>query len=121
MTLMRGSTLGTIVYVLAGPIAWAVHVTVIYGFQSTACAVHPSPEWLVDIVVTIATAIAAAVSAFVALRHETAAHALGAGGWPDETRQFTRRVMTLLALLSIFGIVGAGAATFILPACDMMR
>jgi len=114
---MRGSTLGTILYLLNGPILWAVHFTAIYGAQSTMCGRDlPAPVQTVVLGTTIAALIPlAAITAWPAwasrlLRKRNAEipHALVA-------------IARWLSLLSAIAILWAGATALWIPPCPPLR
>lgn len=119
--MLRRSTVGTLIYLLAGPLTWGLHFTVIYGAQSTLCAVGGAPDRAVALVMAIATITALALLAGIVARPDHVAAALGAGDWAPPVRLFQRRVMVLLAILSAFGIAGAGLAATFLPACAALH
>jgi hypothetical protein len=69
-----------------------------------------------EVLVAVATLAALAGLAWVAVRTPVKAF-----GGVAQTRQFLRRIMLLLALLSAIGISWAGAAMIVLPACLSLR
>lgn len=119
-------TIRTLLYLLFGPIVWALHLTLVYGVQSVACAVagpglRPLAGGLDPVQLTILAATAAALLAL-------------AGGWRglanpggamsegvDERSHFIVDTMRLLLVLSALGIIAAGSATLVLPTCADLR
>ena len=119
----RRSTIGTMIYLLLGPIAWGVHMTLAYAVQSTACALagDAPPETAIRVFIVAITLIAVGVVAWGAAQPDRLATRLGTGAWPEDTARFQRQVMTLLALLSIFGLIAAGVGAVMLPVCAQLR
>lgn len=101
---------------LAGPLAWAMHLLVIYGTHAVMCSREVSGRTS-GIVIGAATLVALVVLAVVALW----GRGPKAFGPPGQTRSFLRNSMMLLAVLSAFGIVWSGSAMLFLPACLALR
>lgn len=118
----RPSSIGTLAYMLLGPIVWAVHSTVIYSAQSMLCAAAGAwdPSEMVRIVVAATTVLAFAIVATATLKADRTGDMIGAASPSPALRHFQRRVMRLLAIMSLFGI-GASAAAATLPVCVALR
>ena len=115
-----------IVFMLLGPITWAVHFLVIYGGQASACALQVSgslelQEVYVALFVIVVTALFGAQLGFFAWRPAAAARLLHFDADEEESQAFSTKVMQALALLSLFGVVGSGAAAFMVDACAAIR
>lgn len=112
------STAGTFVFVLLGPIVWALHLAVVYGMQIScaAAASRPSIGETLALAVLGATAAALAFLAVAAWRSHAAARMLRV-----RASRFLERVMRLLILLSVVGIAWVGTAALVLPACLQLR
>jgi len=118
-------TIGTLIFILTGPLLWAGHLTAIYGSQSSMCAFgvgtsDGGQNLLVSGIIGVVTL------AFVALIGVAMARPHTVLGWlarrePPPDRTFLTWVMRLLAALSALAIIYAGAAAIILPACAQLR
>ena len=122
----HGSTVGTMAYILAGPLVWALHFTVLYAVQSSACVLAATGRlastspW-VGTTIVVATLIAcaillAAMAAPVRFRRLTRSDA-----WALETLRFQTGVMRVLAALSLFAVVAAALTLLMLPTCLPLR
>jgi hypothetical protein len=117
--------IGTLIFILVGPIVWAVHLTLIYGSQSSLCAFNPSEDRgensVVVAVILLVTAVSIAVVGFSAVRANFI-HALIARGIPPtEQVEFIVTIMRVLAGLSILAMFYAGLSAVFLPACHPLR
>ena len=120
----RGSFTGTTIYLLLGPIVWAVHLLVIYGPQPTLCmavAAAAFGPWTINIFVFVATAAAVLVTAVPMVRPAMVRRLLRASSRGESETQFQDRAMRLLCLLSIVGMIWAGAAAALIAPCLPMR
>jgi hypothetical protein len=120
------STAGTLVFILIGPIAWALHLSVLYFSQSMLCA-HGAADTgiafgigLAPFIIGVATAGALLLVMSATLFPQRASRLLSAG-WGGETGEFNMRVMGALALLSSIGVAWGGLAALILPSCGQGR
>jgi hypothetical protein len=109
----------TIIYVLIGPIVWALHFFALYGPQSMLCA-RGLPE-AVPPIVAVATLAAAATLLFAIWRPGRLARLMRADGWPQAPQQFLRHVMQALAVLSLFAVAAAAAVALFVPSCAALR
>jgi hypothetical protein len=119
-----GHTVGTIIYILFGPIVWAVHLLLIYGFQSAGCALTGYSRDLAFYGtwgIVLITAIAALKLGFAAVRPNLLERSLGADVWTGNLRAGNRAMMRLLAGLSIYAILASGLAPLIVPICASLR
>ena len=108
-----------LVYLAIGPILWAIHLTLIYGTHTLVCTRTVSR--------TLPFGFDTAPFVILLATGATFALLLGAVLLPSpNTRPFNgspaspaffRRVMVLLALLSAFGVGGAGAAAMVVQSC----
>ena len=119
----RPSTMGTLTYVLLGPILWSAHFAAMYGVQSTACAVGGSAAAgpVVATVAALATAVVLLLLAGAVVRARTVGGWLHARPWPNPAQQFCDSAMRLLAMLSCVGTIWAGATVLLVPACPPLR
>ncbi|MGE0701058.1 MAG: hypothetical protein AB7O57_18325 [Hyphomicrobiaceae bacterium] len=119
-TVERGSTVGTLAFMLVGPLIWAAHFTFAYGYQSVACAIGDRYPVLQDNIVlplVLATLLAAALLVFSLVLHPALETLARAASWQPPQIAFQRRVMLSLAVLSLFGVVAGGTAVLVLPPC----
>ncbi|HJT50980.1 MAG TPA: hypothetical protein VJ734_03480 [Nitrosospira sp.] len=118
--------IGTLIFILVGPIVWAVHLTLIYGSQSSLCAFNLGEDRsggnsTVVAIILIATAVFIATVGFSAVRANFV-HTLIARTAPSaEQVGFIVTIMRILAGLSILAMLYGGIGAVILPACDQLR
>ncbi|MBU1209981.1 MAG: hypothetical protein KJ587_01760 [Alphaproteobacteria bacterium] len=121
-----GSTVGTIVYILLGPIIWAAHFTALYFGQSVTCQITGSgrPETIasaINLGIWAATAIAASLLA-MALHSPARFEVLfGTDVWQSDQRGFHRQTMAVLSGLSLFAILAAASGTLLIDPCAVLR
>jgi len=121
---VAGPTVGTLIYILFGPIVWAVHLTIIYGFQSAGCALtgySAGFSFYGALGIALVTAIAALKLLAAALWPSLIERGLGASTWGGELHAGNRTIMRWLAGLSIFAVLASGLAVFIIPVCASLR
>ncbi|MCD7058659.1 hypothetical protein [Pelagibacterium xiamenense] len=117
---------GTFVFILAGPILWAIQLTAIYGSQSALCAAgigtsSGGGNALVLWSVVIASLIPAGVATWAILA-PAASYRLLAGERGDAAQWgFLRGVMRLLTGLSILAMAYAALGAVFLPECASLR
>lgn len=116
--------IGTILYMLFGPLVWAAHLMLIYGPQSIACGFYSSPRPpLLPGLDLVQTAIAAA--SVISLAIVAVPFVAGLQRRPptreDDLDAFLGSTMRLLAVLSALGIAAAGATALVLPTCLALR
>lgn len=112
------SSVGTLVYLQVGPIAWALHLALVYGLQPMICARSATAS---TVLVLLATAICLAAVAAALIWSRGLAGVLRARAATQASRRFHRRVMRWAGLLAAVGIIWTGAAATIVPACDPLR
>lgn len=108
---------------LAGPIAWAAHLTTVYGFQSLACTVSGgSPalsfggyDFVQIAILAITIAIIALLAAALVIARATVR------GNDNQLARFQWRVGLYLGFISAFGILGQGGVALVLPSCPALR
>jgi len=112
------SSLGTLVYLTIGPILWGSHLFAVYGLQPVLCARGASVS---TAFVAIATIVVLGLLLAVMLWPRAVARLLHAQAVSRASRRFHRRAMRWAGLLSAAGILWAGAAALIVPACEGLR
>lgn len=110
-------------YLLLGPILWSAHFAVIYGAQSSLCRVAGPERGSTAVVTTVAVAtlLVLVLLTAVLLRPPAVSRFLRAAPWPEATQRFCDRIMVLQSMLSLFGVIWAGATLILLPACPPLR
>jgi hypothetical protein len=111
------SAIVTLTGLLGAPVVWAFHFAFVYGLQSILCA--PGGRWLEVPLEVVAPAIG--VATFVAAAAIAGLWLLVRGRAPRSEAPapatLARRAAGPLALLSLFGVLAAGAAAALLPPC----
>lgn len=119
------SLVGTLVYLLIGPLGWGLHLTAIYSLTTLLCALatrgNPSLVGAVGPVILLATVVAGAVVALSALKPETPRRLLGVRTGAAHQSAFLDRAMRLLAVLSLIAIAWGGATVTIIGPCAQLR
>ncbi|SFO36145.1 hypothetical protein [Nitrosospira briensis] len=117
--------IGTLIFILVGPIVWTLHLILIYGSQSSICAFNlsadRSEENAVVAIVLVATIVCVAVVGFSAVRVRFVHALIARGDPPADQMGFIVTIMRILAGLSILAMFYAGLGAVILPACDQLR
>lgn len=114
----------TLIYVLFGPIVWAVHLTIIYGLQSVACALTTTSRGGTSMDAVQLAIVSATIAAVLALGAGWRWLANPGGAMSEGTEDrnhFLEGVMQFLVGLSVLGVLGAGAAAMMLPSCPALR
>jgi hypothetical protein len=110
---------GTILYLLLGPIVWAVHFTIIYSTHALLCERGLAGGPLdARLIIAVATGIGLVISIAATL-----------AGWRSRRANrdtqgvsaFQRDVMSLLALLATIGIAFGGATALFVTPCLLLR
>ena len=108
------------VFIIYGPICWALQLALIYGSQSALCAFGADwgPVTTAVLVLSLATiALASAGSVWPATVYRLLAGIEApAGQWP-----FMRFVMRLLTGLALLAMLYAALGALLLPACAVLR
>ena len=123
----RGPVTSALLYLLAGPLVWAAHLFLVYAPQSALCAFRITrpvtiEPLLITVYVAAVTALAAAVLVLALWRPGTTASLFRARRFLDgENGQFMISVMRLLSVLSLAGVLWAGATALLLDPCPQLR
>ncbi|MHC1551641.1 hypothetical protein [Phyllobacterium sp. K27] len=122
----ENSITSAVLVLLIGPLLWAVHFTLVYGYQSAFCAISnqgngegSSTAVVVAIVVMTACAafgLAAALYWPVTLTRWLRYHPRSKATW-----LFSVRVTRLLILISLAGVLWGGAAALVIDTCAHFR
>lgn len=112
------SSVGTLVYLTIGPILWGLHLFTVYGLQPVLCS-RSAPANTTFVAIT--TVVLLGLLLAVMLWPHAVARLLHARAASRASRRFHRRVVRWAGLLSAAGIVWAGAAALIVPACQGLR
>lgn len=116
--------IGTLIFILVGPIVWAVHLTLVYGSQSSLCAFNLEDRGensAVVAIILLVTTMSIAVVGFSAVRANFI-HALITRGIPSTDQvEFIVTIMRVLSGLSILAMFYAGLSAVFLPACHPLR
>jgi hypothetical protein len=118
--------IGTLIFILVGPIVWAAHLTLVYGSQSSLCAFDLGEDGsggnrAVVGIILFATIAGIAAVGFSAV-HPSFVHALiTRAAPPAEQAGFIVTIMRILAGLSMLAMLYAGLGAIILPACHPLR
>lgn len=118
--------IGTLVFILVGPIVWAAHLTLIYGSHASLCALNMGEDGsggngAVAAIILFATIAGIAAVGFSAVRPGFV-HALIARIAPSaEQVGFIVKIMRVLAGLSMLAMLYTSLGAVILPACEPLR
>ncbi|MBB4016465.1 hypothetical protein GGR16_001471 [Chelatococcus caeni] len=105
---------GTLLYILAGPLLWAVQFTLIYAGHTAAC-LPAVPETLAVPLVAVPTVAAALAAVAFILRQEAFARALGA---PEPPRAAALHAIARIAvLLALVAVIWSGFALALVDSC----
>lgn len=118
--------IGTLIFILIGPILWAVQLTLIYGAQSSLCAfgvgVGANGSNALAAGTVIATTVVCMGLAALALIRPDGSYELITGTHPPgEQRRFLVGVLRALGGLSLLAMLYAGLGAALLPACAQLR
>lgn len=113
--------IGTLVFILVGPILWAVHLTVTYGAQSSLCAFDAASETFITAMIIGSAAVFIGLTALAMLKERSCFALLAGTSPPDEQWPFLKTLMKLLGALSVLGMIYFSIASLILPACAQLR
>ncbi len=118
-------TIGTFLFILAGPLIWALHLTFAYGPQSALCAFGEGTgngyDTLAVATVAVVTLIAIVLAALAFVFDFTAYRLLAGVKPPDDQWPFLKSISRLLTGLSILAIVYAGVAVLFMAPCAQVR
>ncbi|MBG0792886.1 hypothetical protein IYY11_05645 [Methylocystis sp. H62] len=120
---MREPLGGALLYVLFGPVLWAIHLTLIYGGHTLLCALGVSSDALSPSIISFSVAIVTIVTLVVLLAAVVATIFKGGarGDRGSAATFFLDKLMMALALLSGFGVALGGASALIVEPCLMLR
>ncbi|MEF3077040.1 hypothetical protein V2P20_18590 [Methylobacter sp. Wu1] len=114
-----GESVGILLITLAGPLIWGVHFGMVYALHHFICLLtgNSAAFWAQSAIIaaTLAALLALLLAVFKPeiiqrlVRYETA---------QKISQSFLTGVMRLMALLSVFGVLWAGSAALLLPACE---
>lgn len=114
-----GESVGVLLITLAGPLIWGAHFGIVYAAHHLICllAGNSAAFWaqLAVIMATVAAVLALLLAIF---KPEIMQHRVRYETAQKISRSFLTSVMRLLALLSVFGVLWAGSAALLLPACE---
>lgn len=113
--------IGTLVFLIAGPILWAFDMTAIYGAQSSLCAFASLPAPVISAVVGIVSVAVALFAGGIWLRPEPTFRALVGAAPPGDQWPFICGTMRVLTALSALAMIYFAAAALLLPACGGLR
>ncbi|MGD9617478.1 MAG: hypothetical protein AB7H90_23180 [Alphaproteobacteria bacterium] len=109
---------GAALYLLLGPIVWAVHLTIIYSTHAVLCARGWAGGALdIRVIIAVTTGIALAISVAATI----AGWRWSCGSNREGVSAFQHGVMSLLALLATIGIVYGGATALFVSPCLLLR
>lgn len=122
----RGSMSGTVLFLLVGPLVWALHFAVCYAAQSLLCTLGLTQAVLWDLdatklFVVAATLLAAGSLAVALMARGSVARMLCVVEPEEHQRSFHRGVMFWAASLSIVAVAWTGATIFIVDSCGQLR
>ena len=116
---MRRSTIGTMLYLLNGPILWAAQLTTIYAAQAMMCARDlPQPIPAIVFVTTIAALV---LLVAIMARPVQVSRLLRASKPNNEVHCCHIGISRMLSLLAAVAMVWAGATALWIPACPPLR
>ena len=102
-----------------GPLIWAAHLAVVYGVHSFGCGRDLFGAGLFGLdqpqLIIIGATLFAVLGIGAGLPIRVSAQPM------EQEQRFERGVAIGLAALSIFGVLAAGAAALIIPACAALR
>ena len=113
------STIGTLAFLLWGPIVWGLQFTAIYLGHTWLCALGASPGTTTALA-AIVTAVAVAAILPVAWAPARPAALAGLDRRDDDPRHLIL-VARAVALLSIIAALWTGAAAIVVEACELAR
>lgn len=118
--------IGTLIFIMTGPILWAAQLTLIYGSQSSLCAfgvgVGSGGNNPLAAGAVIGATVLCMILAGVALARPEASFGLITGvTTPGDQWRFLRAVMRILTGLSLLAMLYAGLGAVLLPACAQLR
>ena len=115
----QASAIGTLAYMLFGPILWGLQLTIIYAGHTLMCAVD-LPGSLVRIMVLAVTAVIALVLLAFLLGQGSAARFFGL---PEHSagRRTYDSVSRTMGILATVAIIWAGGTALVVASCVQAR
>jgi hypothetical protein len=119
------SILSAILFMMGGPILWSLHFFLVYGPQSAVCGMNVNGIARIDPALATTSVIVATAGIGMLLLA-----AAWRPGWvaalvrfraDEPERGFSFRLARLLVLLSLVGVVLAGAAALLIDPCAQLR
>lgn len=121
----EGSIVGTLLFMLFGPLIWAADLLVVYGGHASYCAAGDrlpgDAEAVLPMLLWAATAAAGLIIAAGIVWPSLVRTVLRAMPATSPEAGFMERVMRWLALLSLFGVAFMGLALTLVPICAQLR
>ena len=121
--MMRANVVGTILFILFGPIVWAIHLGVSYAAHAALCAAGDrlplGPDalpWILGPATILALLLIGA-----AMLSPNLVRAPTRAGREGEDVRFATAVMRTLGLLSLLGVGYFGLAMLFVPLCLPLR
>lgn len=108
------------VFIIYGPICWALQLTLIYGGQSVLCAFGADSR-LITATVLAMSVLTMAFAGVGFIWPASVFKFLAGAKAPGEQRAFLRVVMRLLTGLALLAMFYAGLGAVLLPACAALR
>ena len=113
--------IGTLVFLIFGPICWALQLTTVYGMQSALCAFQAVSMTTVTVLVVALTIVIAGLAGAGMVRPGLV-YRVFTGVQPNsEQWPFLVFVMRSLTALSILAMAYAGTGALMLAACGALR
>ncbi len=111
----------TLLFLIFGPICWALQLTAMYGGQSALCALGSVDQGIVSAWV-LAVSVLAGLACCAGIVWTAPTYALFTGTRAEsEQWNFLAFVMRALSALSLLAIAYAGIGALMLPACGALR
>jgi hypothetical protein len=115
------SFVGATAFSLAGPVAWALHLGVVYATQHVVCIVSPDSMALYRAAFGALTLIFIAALSLATIRRASFLHLLHGNTNDQRVDRFLAETMRWLSVLSIIGIGWTALALLFINACPALR
>jgi hypothetical protein len=113
------STLGTLAYLLLGPLAWALQLTLVYAGHTLVCSQGGSAALGDGLVIVVSAVLAVLVGSFL-LFPLAVARVLGLTREMDARAAYDR-IARVAGVLALVAIVWTGATAVLVEACAQGR
>ncbi|MBD8066097.1 hypothetical protein IC608_11500 [Devosia sp. PTR5] len=113
--------IGTLIFILTGPILWAADLTIIYGAQSSLCAFGALPPQIVGWLVLAPCVILMGLVLLALAKPSPVFRGLTGASPPPEQWPFLLSITRLLGGISVLAMVYFSIAALLLPACGQLR